>query len=139
PRLSVAGTLSTGGFGDTSHLAGLVIRSIDALTLVAPDGTQQELHRGDELFHYVLAGRGQLGAIADVTIRTVRKPLRLAVRHVRWGSLHDFVRDSAMVARHRLYEYVRARLFWARDEYVEAAVGNFVEALPASDHALSAI
>jgi FAD/FMN-containing dehydrogenase len=44
-----------------------------------------------------------------------------------------------VIARQRLYDYVRARVYWARDEYVEAAVGNMVESLPASDHALAMI
>ena len=125
PRVSVAGTLSVGGFGDTSHLEGLVIRSIDAITLIAPDGTRHALRRGDELFHYALAGRGQLGVIAEVTVRTVRKPLQVTLRYVQWGSLRDFVRDSAIIFRHRLYEYVRARLIWEQTEHVDAAVGNF--------------
>ena len=135
PRVSVAGTLSAGGFGDTSHLEGLVIHTVDAITLIAPDGTRHALRRGDELFQYALAGRGQLGVIADATIRTVRKPLQVGLRYVRWGSLDDFVRDSAIIARHRLYEYVRARLFWAKREYVDAALGNFGGEPPTSDHA----
>jgi FAD/FMN-containing dehydrogenase len=125
PRVSIAGTLSVGGFGDTSHLEGLVIRSVDAITLIAPDGTRHALRRGDELFHYALAGRGQLGVIAEATVRTVRKPLEVTLRYVRWGSLHDFVRDSAIIARHRLYDYVRARMMWEQTEHVDAAVGNF--------------
>ncbi len=139
PRVSVAGTLSTGGFGDTTHLEGMVIRSIDSLTLIAPDGARHSLRRGDELFHFVLAGRGQLGVIADATIRTTKLPLRAAIRHVRWGSLSDFVRDSGVIATYRLYALVRARLSWGPEVYVDAAVGNFVDSLPASDPAASMI
>ncbi len=139
PRLTVAGTLSTGGFGDTTHLDGLVIRSIDALTLIAPDGTRHSLRRGDELFSFVLAGRGQLGVIADATLRTTRLPLRAAIRHARWASLPEFVRDSAVIAKHRLYAVVRARLFWGREEYVDASLGNFVDALPTTDPAAALI
>ncbi len=127
PRLSVAGTLSMGGFGDTTHLAGLVIRSVEALTLIAPDGTRHSLRRGDELFHYVLAGRGQLGVIADATLRTAKLPHTIAIRYVRWGSLREFVRDSEVIAKHQLYSFVRARLSWVRGESVEGAVGNFGE------------
>ena len=139
PRVSIAGSLAVGGFGDASHVHGLVIRSVDALTLIAPDGTEHALRRGDELMAYALAGRGQLGVVRDVTLRTVRRPSRLAVRHVRWGSLRDFVRDSAAIAKHRLYEYVRARLRWDRGEAVDAALGNFVDAPPDADHAIAAI
>ena len=135
PRVSVAGTLAVGGFGDTTHLQGLAIRWIDALTLIAPDGTEHRLQRGDELFQYVLAGRGQLGVITNATIRTVRRPSRLALRYVRWASLRDFVRDSAAIAKHRLFEYVRARLQWAQHEVVDAALGHFVESAPDSDPA----
>ncbi|HEY1552965.1 MAG TPA: FAD-binding oxidoreductase [Kofleriaceae bacterium] len=134
PRVSVAGTLAVGGFGDTSHVEGLVIDSVDAITLIAPDGTRHALRRGDELFHYALAGRGQLGVIAEATVRTVRKPLQVTLRYVRWGSLRDFVRDSAIIARHRLYEYVRARMFWEHaSEHVDAGVGNFGASTTAPD------
>ena len=138
PRLTVAGTLSTGGFGDTTHLDGMVIRSIDSLTLIAPDGTRHSLRRGDELFHYVLAGRGQLGVIADATIRTAKLPMRAAIHHVRWRSLPDFVRDSAVIAKHRLYAFVRARLHWEQEVCVDAAIGNFVDSLPAAERAATA-
>ena len=139
PRVSVAGTLAVGGFGDTTHLQGLAIRWIDAVTLIAPDGSEHRLRRGDELFRFALAGRGQLGVISEVTIRTVRKPSRLAVRYARWANLRDFVRDSAAIAKHRLYEYVRARLQWTQQEVIDAALGNFVESAPASEPALDVI
>jgi FAD/FMN-containing dehydrogenase len=135
PRVTVAGTLAVGGFGDTTHLDGLVIRSVDALTLLAPDGTRHALRRGDELLRYVLAGRGQLGVIADATLRTVKRPLQVALRYLRWGSVRDFVRDAETIFEHRLYEYVRARIHWTHDVHVEGAVGNFVDA-PTADHGL---
>lgn len=125
PRVSVAGTLAVGGFGDTTHLEGLVIRSVDALTLLAPDGSRHVLHRGDELLRYVLAGRGQLGVIADATLRTMTKPLVVSVRQVRWGAVRDFVRDAETIFEHRLYDYVRARIHWTHEVFVEGVVGNF--------------
>lgn len=126
-RVSIAGSLSAGGFGDTTHLRGLVVRSVDALTLVTPDGARRTLRRGDELFAYALAGRGQLGVIADATLRTIRRPLAVAARRMRWTTLRDFVRDAALIARYRLYEYVRARVFWDHTDHVDGAVGHFTD------------
>ncbi len=134
PRVSVAGTLAVGGFGDTTHLEGLAIRSVVALTLITPDGARHVLRPGDELFAYVLGGQGQLGVIADATIRTMKRPLAAALRYVRWATLEDFVRDAGVIAKHRLFTFVRARISWEKPGWVDGAVGNFASELGASDH-----
>src|SRR5262249_19128928 len=77
-RSTVAGTLAVGGFGDAAHVDGLQISHVDRLTLVTPDGRVHALGPDDELFRLSLAGRGQLGVIADATLQTSRRPFTIA-------------------------------------------------------------
>ena len=127
PRLTVAGTFSVGGFGDTTPRKGLSIRQVDELTLVTPDGSRRRLRPGDELFHFALAGRGQLGIIADATIRTVRQTFKLAYHLIRWNSMSAFLRDVAVIAGRDLYDYVRVRAFWTDPIHIAGGVGNFTD------------
>jgi len=109
-RSCVAGTLSVGGFGDSSHLWGLQINHVERMTLITPDGAVHALGRDDELFRYSLAGRGLLGVIADVTLQTMRRPWTMMGRMMRWASLADFLRDHQIIVEHELYDFLRARL-----------------------------
>lgn len=109
-RSCVAGTLAVGGFGDSSHLWGLQISHVQRMTLVTPDGTVRALRRDDELFRYSLAGRGQLGVIADVTLETMRRPWTMMGRIMRWASLADYLRDHDVIVERELYDFLRARL-----------------------------
>jgi len=132
-RTTVAGTLSVGGFCDTSHRHGLQVGTVTALTLVTPDGGRHRLGPDDERFRFALAGLGQLGAIAEATIRTERRPPTLAARLLRWYRIDDFLRDADAIVRHGLYDFVRARLVWAagsRRAHVDATVGDFAERVP---------
>jgi FAD/FMN-containing dehydrogenase len=109
-RSSVGGTLAVGGFGDASHLDGLQIDHVRRLVLVTPDGVRRELGPADPLFRYTLAGRGQLGVMTEVTLATVTRPMVLAARQLRWGSLGEYLRDAAVIATYGLYDFLRARI-----------------------------
>ena len=141
-RTTVAGTLSAGGFCDTSHRYGLQLGSVRRLQLVTPDGERHRLEPSDELFGFALGGLGQLGAITEATIETcTTKPL-LAARTLRWYSVAAFVRDSIAITEGSLYDFVRARFVWSEGgtrAHVDATVGNFADALPATDPALASI
>ena len=126
-RSSVAGTLAVGGFGDSSHLSGLQITHVLGMTLVTPDGARHRLGPDDELFRYSLAGRGQLGIIAEVTLRTVRRPLTIACRRLRWDSLGAFVRDSALIGACGTWDFLRARLRLPGGEVVAHAGRGLVD------------
>jgi cytokinin dehydrogenase len=132
-RTTVAGTLSVGGFCDSSHRHGLQLATVTALTLVTPDGGRHRLGPGDELFRFALGGLGQLGAIAEATIRTERRPPILAARLLRWYRVADYVRDAQIIVADGLYDFVRARLVWpdgGTRAHVDATVGDFVDAVP---------
>lgn len=125
---TVAGTVAVGGFCDTTHLYGLLTAAVRSLQLVTPDGTLHQVYPGDPLFDYSLAGRGQLGAIAAITLRTLRRPIGLTIRSVTWPSLADLLRDSLVIAQLGLYEFLRSRLFF-RDGgwHGQAMFGHFSE------------
>jgi cytokinin dehydrogenase len=124
---SIGGTLAVGGFGDTTHRFGLQTASVLGLTLVTPDGEVRELGPDDELFQFALAGRGQLGAITSVTMRTIDAPFRLMMRRIEWRSLYEFVRDGLIISSLGLYDFVRARVFWRPGNSVEAYCARFTD------------
>lgn len=139
---SVAGVLSVGGFADGSHREGLVAASVRAMTFVTASGDVRRLVPGDELFDLALCGRGQLGAIAEVTLATQTKGPMLAARLLRWFSVEEFVRDALAISRDHLYDYMRARLVWdagGRRPRVDATIGMFCDREHAPDLALGAL
>ena len=89
-RTTVAGTLSVGGFGDTTHLYGLQIETVTELTVVMPDGGVICLRPNDDLFQYILAGRGQLGIIGGAKLKTLNRPSMLNARIARWNSIPNY-------------------------------------------------
>ncbi len=115
-RTSVGGTLSVGGVGDTSHLEGLQIDHALALVLVTPDGEIHRVRPGDALFDLALAGQGQLGAIAEVTLATCQAPMAIAVRGFAFPSL------AVYLAAPPSWRYVRAKMSASR---ITALVGAF--------------
>ena len=127
-RTTVGGTLALGGFGDTSHRHGLQIAGVSALTLVTPDEGTLSCGPSDELFRYSLAGRGQLGILAEVTLRTLARPPLLTGRVLRWPSLARFLDDAARIRDEAHHEYLRARLYFHADgsHRVEALAADFV-------------
>lgn len=104
-RTTVSGTLSVGGFGDTTHLYGLQIESVTELTLVTPEGRTYRLEPSDKLFRYVLAGRGQLGIIANAKLKTLRRTSKLSARMVKWLSVQEYVEDAIHIIENGLYEF----------------------------------
>jgi FAD/FMN-containing dehydrogenase len=75
-RLSVGGTLSVGGYGERSIQYGSQIHHVRRLRLILPDGTPVwcSPQENEELFHYSLAGLGQVGVIEKVIIETIPQP-----------------------------------------------------------------
>lgn len=138
-RTSVAGTLSVGGFGDTTHLHGLQIEHVTEITLVTPDAEVHRLNPSDRLFRYVLAGRGQLGIIAEVRMKTISRSSKLNMRLVKWHSIERFVEDAFRIRENRLYEFSRTRVRFHPEfphrNMVVGVVGNFQDCIPAYDRA----
>lgn len=126
-RSTIAGTLSVGGFGDTTHRRGLQTASVLGLTLITPDGDRHEVGPEDELFRFALCGLGQLGAITEVTLRTLRAPYRLFLRRMEWKGIGHFVRDAVILTGLRIYDFMRMRLFWRSGNAIEGICARFSE------------
>jgi hypothetical protein len=129
-RMTLAGTLSVGGVGDTSLHHGLQANSVQRMTLVAPPGEVIDLDAGEAGARYVLCGRGQLGVIAAVCLQLVARPTTIWARTLRWGSLSTFLHDADRIRTHRLYEFFRSTLHWPRGGqpfHIEAVAGNFCD------------
>jgi len=123
-RVTVAGSLAVGGFGDTSHLNGMQVRLVREMVVMTLDGERHRVGPGDPLFDYSLCGRGQLGVIAEVTFETVRRPSGVVGRVIRWAGVADFLADARDIAEDGRFAILRGRVDW-RDGAVEGAVGNF--------------
>ena len=136
-RATVAGTLSVGGFGDTTHLHGLQIASVTQLTLVTPDAQVRRLVPPDKLLAYALAGRGQLGIIAQARIKTLRRASTLTARLIKWNSVPDYVDDAIRILEMGLYEFSRMRLHFKPElrhrNPVAGVAGNFQDEMPTGE------
>lgn len=132
-RMTIAGTLSVGGFGDTSHRHGMQIASVERLVVITPDGERHDAGPNDDLFRFALAGRGQLGAITEITLRTLRATFATAVRRFEYRTIDEYVRDALVATSLGLYEFMRARVFWNSPNAVHAIWGNFTDEMPAAD------
>lgn len=125
-RVSVAGSLAVGGFGDRSHLLGLQTRHVHALTVMTVDGERHAVRPGDPLFDWSLAGRGQLGVLVEATLATVHRPTGVAARVVRWASFRDYLEDAVRASLDGRLDIFRGRAFWA-DGTVHGAIGHACE------------
>ena len=111
PRTTLGGTLGAGGVGDASHRRGPQVAGVRELVLVTPDGERHTARPGDPYFALALCGHGALGAIAEVTLGTVREASTLTGRVLRWSHLDRFLGDA--VALGDACSHIRARLVWA--------------------------
>ncbi len=131
-RTTVAGTLAVGGIGDTSIHEGLQIASVVELDWVAPNGSVRTLTHADEELGFVLAGRGQLGAIARVRVPVSSRSSLLAGHVAVWSSLDRYLDAAATIRRERSYDVVRSTLFWRADgtAVVRGILARIVDAEP---------
>jgi FAD/FMN-containing dehydrogenase len=123
---TVAGTIAVGGFGESSHLRGLQTETVRRLTLMTLDGDMHTVERGDPLFDYSMAGRGQLGVMTELTVETIRRPWTLTARAVLWSRLEDFVEDAKIIAEDGRFEFFRGFARWDRRATVFGLAGNFL-------------
>lgn len=111
-RATVGATLATGGAGDTSHRFGLAIDHVRELVVIAADGSHHRTHPSDDLFQYMLGGRGQLGVIAEATLAVASWPTTVATRAYALPSLGAYL--ALVEAWRSTLPFARARLFWRR-------------------------
>ncbi|MFQ6093236.1 MAG: FAD-binding protein [bacterium] len=71
---TVAGWLSTGGFGLNSFKYGHVSNWIESIEVATPTDGLSVLHSGDDEFDLLFGAEGQLGMITKVTLKVVPRP-----------------------------------------------------------------
>ncbi|TNF32945.1 MAG: FAD-binding protein, partial [Deltaproteobacteria bacterium] len=125
-RVTMAGSLAVGGFGDTSHYRGTQLEMVERMVVMTPDGVRHAVRRGDPLFDYSLGGRGQLGVMTEVTLKTEVRPGHVVARVVRWPSMAAFLEDAVTIIRERRFDILRGRIKWEAAT-VDGAVGAFRE------------
>jgi cytokinin dehydrogenase len=95
--LTVGGTLSVGGMGETSYRLGAQVDH--ALDLDVVTGTGEFVtcshERNNELFHMVLAGLGQCGIIVRARLRLTQAPKYVAIRTLIYDDMDVFLADQA--------------------------------------------
>lgn len=111
-RISVGGFLTVGGFGDTSHVYGLAGDTVERLVAVTATGEELVCDANDPIGRYILAGSGQLGIIAQVTLRTMRKSMTLAARGLSWQTVEQGLEAQVTNIEKGCYQVLKMRMMW---------------------------
>lgn len=95
--LTVGGTLSVGGTGETSYRYGAQVDHVLELDVVTGAGELLTCspERNDELFRMVLAGLGQCGIIVRARLRLMPSPKYVAMRTMIYDDIDAFLSDQA--------------------------------------------
>jgi cytokinin dehydrogenase len=98
--LSVGGTLSVGGIGETSYREGCQVDHVSELDVAtaAGDHVTCSPERNDELFRMMLAGLGQCGIIVRARLRLAPAPAYVVLRTLNYPDLETVVADQARLA-----------------------------------------
>lgn len=132
PHTTIAGTLSIGGFGDSSHLYGLQSDCVRRATLLLPTGERRDVTASDPLLAYALCGHGQLGLLAEVTLPLWRRSSALHGCLLHFADAAHFAQAAIHIAEERRCDYVRARAHGVPPHAVTALVGRYDAELPRS-------
>jgi cytokinin dehydrogenase len=99
--LSVGGTLSVGGIGETSYRDGCQVDHVSELDVVTAAGDRLTCSpdRNDELFRMMLAGLGQCGIIVRARLRLAPAPAHVVLHTLGYPDLTTLVSDQARLAR----------------------------------------
>jgi len=97
--LTVGGTLSVGGLGNTSQHFGAQVDNATELDVVTGDGrlVTCSLQRESELFNMVLAGLGQCGIIVRARIRLVPAPGGVVLHNLVYDDLEAYISDQKRI------------------------------------------
>src|SRR5258708_1723823 len=98
--LTVGGTVSVGGVGNTSEHFGGEVDNATELDVVTGDGrlVTCSLQRESELFNMVIAGLGQCGIIVRARIRLVPAPRGVVLHNLVYHDLATYISDQKQIA-----------------------------------------
>lgn len=94
--LSVGGTLSVGGIGETSYRFGAQVDNVLELDVVTGRGELLTCspRRNSELFHMTLAGLGQCAIIVRARVRLIEAPTSVVMHTLHYDDLGTFLADQ---------------------------------------------
>ncbi len=95
--LTVGGTLSAGGIGETSYRYGAQVDNVLELDVVTGAGelTTCSPERNDELYRMTLAGCGQCGFIVRARLRLIAAPKFVSIHPLQYDDMDAFLSDQA--------------------------------------------
>jgi FAD/FMN-containing dehydrogenase len=95
--LSVGGTLSAGGMGETGYRYGAQVDHVVVLDVVTGSGdlVTCSADRNSELFRMALAGLGQCGLIVRARLRLMQTLAHVVMRTLTYDDMEDFLTDQA--------------------------------------------
>ena len=106
--LTIAGTLSAGGFGATSYRFGPAIAHVEELEVVTGKGEWvicNANHRS-EVFHSVLGGIGRSGVIASATLRLRSFKPKVRTYYLLYSDLEQYLGDQQWLSTQDWTHYV---------------------------------
>lgn len=127
--LSVGGTLSVGGIGETSYRFGAQVDQVLELDVVTGVGdlVTCSAQREPELFAMTLAGLGQCGLIVRARLRLSHATKFVATRTLAYDDLDAFLSDQALLAGHASLGPLNGRLIRTQGRWQFAlSAGSFV-------------
>ncbi len=97
--LTVGGTLSVGGLGNTSQHFGAQVDNATELDVVTGDGrlVTCSAQRESELFNMVIAGLGQCGIIVRARIRLLPAPSGVVLHNLVYDDLETYISDQKQI------------------------------------------
>jgi FAD/FMN-containing dehydrogenase len=98
--ITVGGTLSAGGIGNTSQRYGAQVDNVTELDVVTGDGRLVTCspERESELFDMVLAGQGQCGVIVRARLRLMSAPSHVMIHDLTYTELDAYLADQTRIA-----------------------------------------
>jgi cytokinin dehydrogenase len=130
--LTVGGTLSVGGTGETSYRYGAQVDNVLELDVVTGAGefVTCSPERDSELFHMTLAGLGQCGIIVRARLRLVPASKFIAPRTLTYEDLDTFLSDQARLTAAETLGLLNGAAIRDQDgqSRFELYAGSFVEA-----------
>ncbi|HLZ45430.1 MAG TPA: FAD-binding protein [Gemmatimonadales bacterium] len=129
--LTVGGTLSVGGIGNTSHRYGAQIDNVLELDVVTGDGrliTCSAAHES-ELFNLVLGGVGQCGIIVRARVPLVPAPSEALIQELHYDDLDAYLGDQIRIAQEGRYDHLRGSAYRKDGKWTFSAdVGKYFSA-----------
>jgi cytokinin dehydrogenase len=106
-RLSAGGTLSVGGFGNTSYRYGAQVDNVVELEVVTAGGDVVTCgpNRDPELFDMVLAGLGQCAVIVRARLRLVPAPTTVVWQEFLYDDVDTWLADHLAAVSERRFDH----------------------------------